>query len=931
MRRAKSCCILPAVTSSYDTTAGSLRPFEFLEPIGEGGMGKLWRARHRKQQVDVAIKFIQPHRLESNHARQMFEREARAMALLNHRSILSIYDYGELDAPVPLIGHTMRAGSPYLVMDYADGGNLRQRPFPTDWFELERILEQILDALTHAHARSLYHRDLKPENIVVKHTDDGAQLQLTDFGLAYIANVDTRTVERDLAAGGTPAYMAPEQIEADWRRVGPWTDLYSVGIIAYELASGGLPFTGDSALTVMMGHIKAPVPPLVPRFEVPVRYVDWVRRLLAKQPEYRFQTAVHALHELRELDASGLTPLPPQVADEDTDDLQHSDTLVPAGAPTRLLTVDSNTTLIYEPFSKKSADMPPLPEFPTFALPDEWRRAEAAPPAVLTGVGLGLFGVRDLGLVGREAERDAIWGSLAKVRERGEPALTMVRSPSGRGASALASWIVRRAGEIGAFEVVDLAHGTRYALEFLLGTRDLSGSEREAAIATSLEQVDRANLVRPACSVVKGTRGAHADRVLASYLEARSQSRPIAVLIDDAHDELASLTLIRNLLDRRGPIAVVAVVREDDLADDPVANEIVYHLGRHERSTTVEVSPMDDDDLRSMVRRLIPLDPADLEGVVEHAQGNPRVATELLREWVSRGILVPEGHAYVLAEGRKLSVPERMIDPWQKRFDAFVNTYDDSERGDVRRALEFGACLGATVKRADWDHAIALANIETDKFFLNETADAKLLEGDMKLGRITHPMLRHAVLRTTAHEGRLESVHHVCERTYAQSYPPEHLGARLRRIEHLHGAGKPATALDLALDVLREVGEHDEVLAIRAANRGMDAAMALELERTDPRRYELEARLALTMRELDPVRANARIDRLLDLAEQVTAELRALVLYAGGCIKSSHRQQHEAVRLLGESIETYATLGDPAGEAKARERRAKVEIGKASN
>ncbi len=898
--------------------SGSLEPFDFLDQIGEGGMGKIWRARHRRQKVEVAVKFIQADRLESERARSMFRREAHAMALLNHRSILSIYDFGELLESLQLPnGQTMRAGSPYLVMDYASGGNLRERPAPSTWNELRSVLQQVLNGLAHAHARSLFHRDLKPENIVAKERQNRTYLQLTDFGLAYISNVDSDTVERELSAAGTPAYMAPEQIKADWRRVGPWTDLYSVGVIGYELATGRLPFHGANPVEIMMGHLNEPVPVVSARFPVPEGFMSWAHRLLSKLPEGRFQTAVHALDELERLDGPLISTT--SVQTEDPVDFQESETLLKPTTTQRLKTIESTTTMQFEPFTSDSRDVAPLPEFPVFEMPESWSRAEATPPVVLTGVGLGLFGVRDLGLVGREEERDAIWANLRRVREQGTPHLTLVRAPSGRGASSIASWTVRRSGELGVFEVVDLGMGTRYALEFLLGTRDLEGEERIRALHKSFEQVGRPDLVRPAASVIAGTRGASPDRVLASYIDARSRTRPMAVLIDDAHDELASLTLIRNLLGRKGPIAIVAVIRDDDLAENLVANEIVYHLDVHPNSSTVEIGPMKDDEMRAMLQRLLPLDPLDLERVVEAAQGNPRFATEALRDWVERGELVPRNSWYVA--DTRLEIPDHLHRPWKKRVQQFLEFYDGDELEAVRFTLEIGAYLGALIYRKDWDLAVDLAGVEIDKFFLNEAGEARLLEGDMKLGRFTHPMLRFSLMRTSEEDGRSRAANRICAQVVEVHYDRDDMPARLRLARHLLQSGEPGRALQLAISILEYSKANDLELSLRAMNLGQEACDALELPITDPRSFRLATLVIGAVYHISLERAEARAEQLLEHIEDVGPSLAAGARLAAGTVFAGRSRVADATHNLDAAIDLFEQTGDAAGEAEARCRR----------
>ena len=201
--------------------------FELDRLLGEGGMASVWSAHHVESELRVAVKLVQ--RL-SDRMRAVFRREVEAVAGLDHPGIVMVYDHGEKD------------NEPWLVMEHASGGSLEGAAPPDSWSAmLERVL-RILDALAHAHARGVVHRDLKPGNILVCTAGDlRPGIKLADFGLALA--LDGRRV---LAAGaGTPAYMAPEQVLGHWWNLGPWTDLYALGGMAWEMATGTRPFPGE--------------------------------------------------------------------------------------------------------------------------------------------------------------------------------------------------------------------------------------------------------------------------------------------------------------------------------------------------------------------------------------------------------------------------------------------------------------------------------------------------------------------------------------------------------------------------------------------------------------------------------------------------------------------------------------------------------------
>jgi eukaryotic-like serine/threonine-protein kinase len=235
-----------------------LGPYEILAPVGAGGMGEVWKARDTRLDRMVAVK-----KLNGQHL-QRFEKEARAVAALNHPNICQLYD----------------VGPDYLVLEFVEGRTLRG-PLPVD--EAVRLAIQIAEALQEAHRRGISHRDLKPGNIMV--TPDGA-VKLLDFGLAKqaptIGSDATLTMEGTVM--GTAAYMAPEQAEgkaADAR-----SDIFSFGAVLYEMLSGRRAFAGESAISTMAAILHKEPPPL----DGPPHLAQIVARCLRKAPAERFQT-----------------------------------------------------------------------------------------------------------------------------------------------------------------------------------------------------------------------------------------------------------------------------------------------------------------------------------------------------------------------------------------------------------------------------------------------------------------------------------------------------------------------------------------------------------------------------------------------------------------------------------------------------------------
>jgi len=227
--------------------------FELLQPVGQGSVATVWKGRHRERDIPVAVKVLTESSALDPAVLDAFRSEVRAHAGLEHPGIATIYEYGRVstDAQVASEG-TLSAGSPYCVLEYAPAGTLREQADIDNWPLLQSLLLEILDSLSYAHARSVVHRDLKPENVLYVPGMSRERFKLTDFGIAHAigAEVGVETGYPNDAGAGTPQYMPPEQLQGEWRVFGPWTDLYALGCMAYEIVDGNVPFDDDNLTKV---------------------------------------------------------------------------------------------------------------------------------------------------------------------------------------------------------------------------------------------------------------------------------------------------------------------------------------------------------------------------------------------------------------------------------------------------------------------------------------------------------------------------------------------------------------------------------------------------------------------------------------------------------------------------------------------------------
>jgi serine/threonine-protein kinase len=259
--------------------------YELEELVDHGGMSSVYRGHDRMLERKVALKVLHSHFRDDPEYVERFRREARAVAQLSHPHIVTVIDRGSSD------------GNQFIVFEYVDGENLKQLLDRSGPLSIERVIElgiEIADALAFAHAHDLVHRDVKPQNVLI---DTAGSAKVTDFGIARSLDVE-RGVTQTGTVLGTSNYLSPEQ--ASGAPVTPATDIYSLGVVLYELLTSEVPFRGDNLVVVAMKHVTEHPPSLVDqRPEVPPRLARAVERALEKDPDRRFPSMDALANELR--------------------------------------------------------------------------------------------------------------------------------------------------------------------------------------------------------------------------------------------------------------------------------------------------------------------------------------------------------------------------------------------------------------------------------------------------------------------------------------------------------------------------------------------------------------------------------------------------------------------------------------------------------
>ena len=265
-------------------TGKQFGPYQIVAPLGEGGMAAVYKAYQPGMERYVALKVLPRNYADDAQFLARFQREAKLLAQLQHPHILPVFDFGQAE------GYT------YIVMPFIQSGTLTDqlKGTPVPLPRIRQIITQVGEALNYAHARGMIHRDIKPSNILI---DESGNCLLTDFGLARMVE-DAVNLTSTGTIMGTPAYMSPEQ--GSGSRIDARSDIYSLGVVLFEMATGRVPYQAETPIAVVFKHVQDPLPParsINPDLPEAVELV--ILKSLAKNPEDRYQTAADMVRAIQ--------------------------------------------------------------------------------------------------------------------------------------------------------------------------------------------------------------------------------------------------------------------------------------------------------------------------------------------------------------------------------------------------------------------------------------------------------------------------------------------------------------------------------------------------------------------------------------------------------------------------------------------------------
>jgi serine/threonine protein kinase/tetratricopeptide (TPR) repeat protein len=898
--------------------------------LGSGGMGEVWLGEHMTHKVNVALKIMTSDRARKPEFAERFEREVEVMARMNHPGAAMVLDMGVLEETV----EPFSANAPFIVMEYIEGCTLKEAIGKLDWPLTRRILLDLLDTLAHAHAMGVIHRDLKPQNILLEGgVEHMRAAKLVDFGIAHLLDLPSPAeASIDLKPGqvgitGTPKFMSPEQIRMLDHKQGPWTDLYSLGCLAWYMLCGDAPFSG-SHMSVLYKHMREDPGEFNPTYSVPVALERWLRKLLAKDSKDRFQRAADAAHALHKLPATTEADLEVMHLKETTEmnALVLNDTTleIPALSEALLQDVARAERATGEGAPAKSA--PPLP--PT------WHNLWKKPGMKLIGAGLGLWGMRTLPVVGRIAERTLLWETLRTVHDLGQARAVMLEGLSGMGKTKLTEWLLTRAHEVGAAHTLRATHGPMGGpldgLGPMLGrhlrcqgldrqevfSRILQYNEEQALEMDDVvrESAALTELISPRRILSEETGPAHRfssamERyaVAASYLEKLCAERTVVLCLDDVQWSLEALGFVRYILTqetRNLPILILMTARAEAVAKLPHIVHVFEQFEKLENFKAHEIGPLDKGHQRELLENLLSLRPEVADTVLELTGGTPLFAVQLVDDWVVRGKLKVTDTGFAIDRARAQELPTDFSELIDQRLAYLLGEFPEG----TLLALELAATLGRAVAQDEWEELCQRARCEVPEGLVGAMIKANLATREENGWQFAHDKILDVLVASAKfHDRWLRHNGSVAEMVLAR-HPRNERGAAMRRAEHLIAAELWEESLDALMTALYmavDFGHYERIDSIISA---YEQCMAeLELPEEHPIRIRHWCLKSASMRlEGLHEQAHELLDDAIAIsrAHQWPGEL-ALALRFKGLLLAAQGAHSNAVTLFEEAIELF--------------------------
>lgn len=677
-------------------TKNSIGSYRLRRIIGRGGMGAVYLAEHNETHQEVALKVLPPEYAAMPDRVARFLREGMAGTRLRHRNIVETYEVGEDN------------GAYFIALEYVQGESLRER-MDRGALDLRTALHialQVSEALAHAHAHHIVHRDLKPSNIML--TADGT-VKVMDFGLAKVSDASAVTMAGVLM--GTAAYISPEQARGD--TTDARSDLYSLGVMLYEMISGQLPFAAESTAALIFKHINEqpiPVRRLAPEVMPAVDGLVW--RLLHKQPEQRFQSAVELASALR---------LCLEALDKGTS--------LPATLFDPTLPSDEMLATSHIPLVGREREL-------TFLRQALDRAHKSKGGLVLISGEAGLGKTRLAVEIQREAQNTGFLCLTGHClyQEDPNPYLPFVE--------ILQSYLDTRETMVGAPQDDDTIINLITRLSNFLPYAASAGKPApHGALGWADAQTALFETIR-------------------QVLTTLAQRQPVLLLVEDLQwASVATLRLLHYLARnvQTTPVLLIGTYRDEDIRQEAGAEphplqEVMQRMGRERLFEQLTLSPLAREQSDALVKQVLPGAPEDadfLARVYTETEGNPFFILEALRMWQEEGHLVyTEAGWRLLGRPEEMRVPQRVHDVIARRLQRLDET--------SREILDVAAVMGRRFTVETISAALNLPRVELLRRLGRLEKNYQLIVFESGSYTFTHHLIRDVLYEELAEPLRVE-------------------------------------------------------------------------------------------------------------------------------------------------------------------------------
>ncbi len=917
------------------------------QEVGRGSMGVVYRATDTVRRVAVAIKVMKADTATDGRFRRLFRREARAMARLNHPGVIQIYGYG-----------ITPGDRPYLVMEWVKGRGLHQLGSgPMALSFVVTLVDRVLEALAHAHARGVIHRDLKPANILLMPGGDEGKLsrgsvKLVDFGIARVFDVLTsrsdpkrlsfaqlakrgfnpETRPYEVRLEGTPRYIAPELYRGQEGLISPANDIYAVGVILYEFLSGRPVFEADSEAVLMALQIRGDIPVCQPRPELgkvqpPQRLLE---AMLAPDPLMRLDHATEVRRRLLEWYRT-------QQGGDDT-----------VRMPTR-------------------AELDAGVHSDIWGRDDPLNETRSAPSEALAASEpeINLLSWRPMPIYGRAREQAWLWQHVEALAPSSGASVCVLEGDPGIGKTHLARWLVETAYEAGGVCPLWCGLSSASTLDALRALLDRhfhttgldsapvekrlqqfltyqAGSNAPFVVPIQQEMSRLAELLRPrkhkspdplrrgTTTTLTGNLGAVAFDVgeevaalVSRVVERAGAARPVVLVFDGMESQHAEGVfrlvdhVMRNNRARPFPVVVIitAVRGVMDGLRGSARSALDYLVGTEQVSRLV-LDPIQASETLGLLSRYESLTIEQRQHIVQRAEGNPLFALELA------------GHALRVemsdsSPDLALATPEGIRDLWRRRVMIMASR---SRVGTAAiRVLEMAAVLGSPLWLDLLNTAWQAPELQKHRHGSDDVLsswdvwiDADVLVEDAGGVYFRHAMLRDTLLDDISGTTRAMEFNAAAARARRQLDLARTPGDWLRLADHLCAAGKPVDAWPFALGAAQHLLLAGELDAARRAFEICDSILvATGGDENDPRREHVDVGVAqLSWRLGDRAEAERRALGLCERAQR-TGAMRQLgrgeLLLAELALHGDSTGR--ASELFDRALGRFETCADKAGLA----------------